>query len=609
MKKTILITLLALALAALLCACEGVTVTVDGIDAPDHAFGLIYEGRDGNIYSDSPEGNYPEGTEITAHAVPDDAHAFYCWTVGGTLADGGTPVSYQKDYTFAIDEDTWLFGNFRDHDSALVLYHTNGGKALQAEEGEPDDVYWDEFSLAYYLYPNSLPDMGYFEYEGYNLVGYSTEPDNSGSFYNIGGKVFEDTDGVIELWCVWVEQNDADDFTFEYNRTYSGWAVTGYSGKSDIVSFPDEYQGEPVIGVAAGALAGNDYVTAIVFPSSIKYISIGSCSNMPSLTTVVMFDSLEYVSDESFEGDEALYTCFFSAATNPRYSTYFNNHTKKVEIMNYWKDSDRPLMVILGGSSTTYAVDAEQLESLLDRDYLVLNCGSNGANLFNMTSEWAMRFMDEGDFLLQIIEYGVWQMGGAECNWETFRSFEGCYNVFSWVPISQFEKFFDSFGEFLDARRTLPEMSYEDYVSDKAGAVGYYDDQGTLTVLTAPNGDDSFWQGRTIYLAGNYLYSYMVERLNRQYGKLADMGVDCALAFTPLNRNALDEKQTEEAFTDFQQYLADKLNVPILGDVRDIIMDPAVFYDDDYHLASPARTEYTARLAEELNEYFTSAGE
>ena len=38
-------------------------------------------------------------------------------------------------------------------------------------------------------------------------------------------------------------------------------------------------------------------------------------------------------------------------------------------------------------------LDFPGLESLLDRDYLVLNCGTNGANLFNMTSEWAMRFL------------------------------------------------------------------------------------------------------------------------------------------------------------------------------------------------------------------------
>ena len=600
MKKTILI-LFALLLALTLCACGS-------HEEPERfAFGVVSGGDGGNAYSSSPHGYYDAGAEITAHAVPSDGSAFFCWTAGASLAEGGSFVSYEKDLTFPLEADLWLYPNFRALDAAHILYHANGGTALTSEDGT--DTLWDEFSLDYYLYPNSLPDMGYFSRPGCTLIGYSTEPDGSGAFYSVGGKVFEDTDAVIELWCVWAEQSPAGDFTFVPNDSYGGWTVEAYLGSDAEVAVPDAIDGQPVVGIAEGAFAGNGAVESLILPPSLRVIADGSCSGMANLSRLVVFDSLDYVSDASFAEDPVLDTVLIGAATNPRYSNMFNNHTKKIELMNYWKDADRPMMVILGGSSTAYAVDAQQLESLLDRDCVVLNIGTNGANIFTMTSEWAMRFMEEGDFLLQIIEYGVWQMGGAECNWETFRSFEGCYNVFSWVPISQFELFFDSFCEFLDARRTMPEQSYEDYVSSMAGAVGYYDDHGTLTVVTAPNGDDSFWQGRTIYLAGNYLYSYMVDRLNQQYAKLADMGVGCALAFTPLNRNALDEKQTEDGFTAFRQYLSDKLNVDILGDVRDVIMDPAVFYDDDYHLASPARAEYTALLAEELNEYFTSAGE
>ena len=596
-KKTILI-LSALLLALALCACGAQEET------ERFAFGVVSDGSGGNAYSRCAHGYYDAGTEITARAIPSEGFAFTCWTAGAPLEDGGAFVSYKKDYSFRLEDDVWLYPNFRELDAAHVLYHANGGTAADGS-----DTLWDDFSLDYYLYPNALPDMGSFSRPGFTLVGYSTEEDGSGAFYSVGGKVFEDTDAVIELWCVWAEQSPAEDFEFSFSDYYNGWVVDAYRGSDTEVVVPDAFSGSPVAGISEGAFAGNGAVESLVLPSSLRFIADGSCSGMAALSHLVLFDSLDYVSDASFAEDPLLDNVVIGAATNPRYSNWFNNHSKKIELMNYWKDADRPMMVILGGSSTAYAVDAQQLASLLDRDYIVLNVGTNGANIFTMTSDWAMRFLEDGDFLLQIIEYGVWQMGGVECNWETFRSFEGCYNVFSWVPISQFELFFDAFGEFLEARRTMPEESYEDYVSDKAGTVGYYDDLGTLTVVTAPNGDEGFWQGRTIYLAGNYLYSYMVDQLNRQYAKLADMGVGYALAFTPLNRNALDEKQTEEGFTDFQEYLSDKLDVDILGDIRSVIWDPAAFYDDDYHLASPARAEYTAALAEDLNEYFKSAEE
>lgn len=606
MKKLMTI-LAALAMAVLFSACSS-EVTIDGVDSnARYAFGIVYDGNDGNAFSSSAEGYYSAGTEITARAIADDNHAFYCWTAGGYLADGGIPVSYQDDFTFPLTTDTWLYANFRDHDSALVLYHANGGEITAEEpsaiETNDPSLYWDDFSLDYFLYPNGLADMGNFSRDGYTLIGYNTAADGTGEFYNVGGKIFEDTDSVIELWCVWSEQTPVADFTFTFDSSYQGWVVESYLGHDETVSIPSVYDGAPVVGVKAGAFTDNDDIKTLVFPSSMRVLqdfAVNSCDN---LDTIYLFDSLDYISDDTFDGDDALDHVYFGAATAPVYSTWFNNHTKKIEIMNYWKDSDRPKMIILGGSSTTYAVDAEQLESLLDKDYLVLNCGSNGANLFNMTSEWAMRFLNEGDFLLQIIEYSAWQLGGVICRWESWRSFESCYNVFSWITASQYYSFFDSFCEYLEARKAQNASTYEDYVSTLAPN-GYYGIQGTLNVVTKANGSDNFWQGRSIYFCDYWMYDFMVYYCNAQYQKLTDMGVDHALAFTPLNKNSLYDYQTDEEITNFQHYLDSVLTIPVLGDLHEALTDPAKMFDDDYHLAAPARAEYTERLAGDLNDYF-----
>ncbi len=572
------------------------------------AFGVVLAGNEdrGNAYSEAVQGYYDEGTEITAHAAPRDGYAFDCWTAGAALEDGGTVLSYAKDFTFSLSGDLWLYPNFREHDGARLLYHANGGAVTDAAADPEADVLWTGFSLDYYLYPNALPEMGYFTREGYTLTGYSTAPDGSGAFYSLGGKVFEDTDAVIELWCVWREQSPAEDFTFARDDALGGWIVTAYTGPGGAVTVPDVYDGEPVVGLAEGAFAGSAEVTELILPSSLRVIEPGACSGMTALGTLLLFDSLDTVSDASFEGDTALDTVYISAATNPRYSDWFNNHSKKIELMRYWSDGDRPMLVILGGSSVTYAVDALQLESLLDREYIVLNCGTNGSNIFTMAAEWAMHFMREGDFLLQIFEYSPWQLGGTECAWQTFRSFEGCYNVFSWVPISRFEKFFDCFQEFLEARKTMPEESYEDYISNMAGTLGYYDIRGTLTVTTKPNGSEDFWQGRKIRFSNSWLYQSMIDNMNGLFAKMDDMGLDYAMAYTPLSRNALYDDQSEEDMAAFQSVLKNYLNVTILGDLQTNLLSPTIFYDDDYHLASPARAEYTERLAADLNEFFAS---
>ncbi len=590
-----------------------VTVTLAGDEA------------DGTITLTPADTAFPVGSTVTASADPAEGRSFFCWTVGGYLADGGEIVSYAMDYRFTVTDAVTLYANFRDHGSVLVRYHANGGTALQTSdstleaieaagrETTENEIYWDDFSLAYFLYPNTPGDMGYFAREGYTLVGYSTEPDGSGSFYNLGGKAFEDTDHVIELWCVWREQSPKEDFTFVYNNTYGGWYVTDYTGPGGMVCIPDTVDGSPVVGVGTGAFSGNDTINSIVFPSCMKRIEDYSCSGCENLYYLVLFDSLDYLSDASFDGDTALYRVFFSAATNPVYTNWFNNHAKKIELMRYYMDSERPVMIVIGGSSTAYSVDARQLESLLDRDYLVLNCASNGANLFNMVSDWAMWFMDEGDFLLQVIEYSYWQTGGVQCTWETFRSFESCYNVFSWTRAGKYSKLFDCFNTYLAQRRTQTERFYEDYVSSLAGTVGYYDDRGTLTVTVRANGSDSFWSGRRIYFYGyggegyqDWLYDFMIYYANVQYWKLDRLGVDYAMAFPPLNRNSLYDYQTDAAMEAWEAYMEENLNIAIISDLQENIAEPAIMFDDDYHLSTAARTDYTARLARDQNAYFAS---
>ena len=599
MKKTtlpLLILLLVLCLSA--CAREEA-------EPARCAFGVVSTDNKGNAWSEAVHGYYAPGTVITAHAVPSDGSSFYAWSAGAPLESGGILLSYDRDYTFSLASDLWLYPNYRENSSALVLYHANGGTIL--DEGSPDgDALWKEFSLAYYLYPNALAELGYFARDGFTLIGYSTMPDGSGEFYAPGAKIFEDTDSVIELWCVWSEQSPTDDFSFSFDASAGGWAVDAYRGPGGEVSVPSSFEGYPVRRIAPGAFAGSAAITRLILPPSLRVIGDGSCSGMTNLASLVFFDSLDYISDAAFAGDSTLDTVYICAATKPRYCNWFNNHAKKIELMNYWKDDERPMFVILGGSSAAYAVNAQQLQSLLSREYVVLNCGTNGANLFDMSSVWAMRFMEDGDFLLHLTEYSGWQLGGTQCAWETFRSFESCYNVFSWVPISRYDQFFDCFNKYLEARSSLPEAEYEDYVSYLAGTAGYYDEQGTLTLQTAPNGSETFWQGRRIYFCGEWLYPYMVDNLNERYAQLDGMGVDAALTYTPLNRNSLYPEQTAEHMDDFEAYLSDNLNITILGELRENLMDPAILYDDDYHLASPARAEFTERLAGEINEYFSA---
>lgn len=595
-KRLILLALLALLLTAL-CGCDSVSISLNQPEAQDCVFDIVYDGNQGNAYSENKDGYYAAGDTITAHAVGAEGMDFMCWSVGGYLADGGTDISHDPDYTFEIEQDTWLYANFKSEDLAMVYYHTNGGQ-VKATGG---DFYAQEFSLEYYLYPNALAELGYFEREGYTLIEYNTQPDGSGEAINPGGKVFVDTGRIIDLYCIWSEHTPASRFEFEFNDNYGGWFVTSYKGSDKEISIPSHYEGYPVVGIAEGALTGAKMET-LVIPSTVKVVQDYSCNDCEKLEKLYIFDSLTYISDAGFDGDLIATYCF-NAATPPRFTTWFNNHTKKVEILvQSQQTAEHPRIICVGGSSTTYAIDCEHLESYLDEDYTVINFGTNGANLWNMTCQWIMKHLNEGDIVLQLPEYSAWQLGGVIFRWETFRSFEGVYNAFRWFDARYFYDILDCFGEFLESRADMDPTSYEDFRCTMAPD-GYYNDQGTLNVHVRGSNPD-FHQGRSVYLCGEWLYDYMEYYCNYSYAAIEHYGGTPLMSWTPFNYNALTNEPDDPAIDAFQNYLDESLTIPIISNIHDYFYTGEYFFDDDYHLSYESRLGYSEQIAADLNTYF-----
>ncbi len=596
-KKRLILLALFVFLLAILAGCESVSISLNRPEPQSYVFDIVYDSTQGNAYSESKDGYYNEGETITAHAVGAEGMDFLCWSVGGYVADGGTDISHDPDYTFDISGDTWLYANFKNEDQAIVYYHANGGTVTETG----GDLYKQEFSLAYYIYPNALAEMGYFEREGYTLIEYNTQPDGSGEPINLGGKVFVDTGRIIDLYCIWSKQTDPSFFTFEYNDYYGGWFITSYRGSEEDLSLPAYYQGYPVVGIAEGALSNANMKTLVV-PSTVRVVQDYSCNDCPLLEKLYIYDSLAYIADAGFDGCSISTYCF-NAATAPRFSTWFNNHTKKVEILvKTQQTADKPRIICVGGSSTTYAVDCEYMEELLNEDYMVINFGTNGANLWNMTCQWVMKHLNEGDIVLQLPEYSAWQLGGVLFRWETFRSFESCYNAFRWFNASYFYDVLDCFGEFLESRASMDPTTYEDYKSTLAPN-GYYNDQGTLNVHVRGSSAD-FHQGRSVYLCGEWLYDYMEYYCNYSYYAIEYYGGTPLMSWTPFNYNALTNSPDDPAIDAFQTYLDESLNIPIISDIHEYFYTGDHFFDDDYHLSYESRLGYTEQVAADLNAYF-----
>lgn len=557
----------------------------------EYSFEIYYDSDLGNATCDCPDGYYEEGQAMTARATGKPDQDFLCWSVGGTFADGGTDVSHSETYDFFLTADTALYANFKSSDTAFVCYHRNDGT---------DEVYWDEYPLAYYLYPNTLAEFGTFVREGYTLIAYNTEPDGSGTAVNLGGVALLDTGRTIDLYCIWSKQSPAEDFTYEYSTELGGWVVTGYTGDDAQLSIPSVYKGEPVTGIAAGALTGSSMQT-LVIPAGVKSVADDACDSCPNLTSLYIFDSLSYISDASFTNCPNLHSIYFNAATAPKFTIWFNYHAKKIQCLVWtYQNVEGKKLVLLGGSSTNYGINAQLLQSELIEDYYVVNMGTNGANLFALTSEFVLSYMNEGDILVQLPEFNTWQLGGTTLRWETFRSFEGIYDVFRWVDYQSFGNMLCAFCDFLTNRAEMEDRAYSDYICQNAPS-GYYDIQGTLTVQCHGQTAD-FWSGRTWELYDGIITTQRLSVLNRQYAKLIEAGVTLWMGFPSTNVNAYAAEQTEEGYLGYMAQLdRDLIGIARISDIHDYIFDATLFFDDDYHVGYEGQTIYTEKLAADIN--------
>lgn len=97
-----------------------------------------------------------------------------------------------------------------------------------------------------------------------------------------------------------------------------------------------------------------------------------------------------------------------------------------------------------------------------------------------------------------------------------------------------------------------------------------------------------------------------LDRFNAFVAACEEKGVTVFYRFCPMNASAVTRPEEGESY---QQYLAEQLRCPILGDVRDAILEEGWFYDTNFHLNSAGAVLNTARLARELQTALGVTGE
>ena len=91
------------------------------------------------------------------------------------------------------------------------------------------------------------------------------------------------------------------------------------------------------------------------------------------------------------------------------------------------------------------------------------------------------------------------------------------------------------------------------------------------------------------------------DEVNAYAKKVREKGATLLFWFPPINEAAV--RFSDKEATRFAKQLAEALDCPVLGDVRDTVYEPGYFFDTNYHLNDDGAVMHTATTVKKIKEY------
>lgn len=538
------------------------------------------EAGDGEIFATEMNGRYPENTEITLRAVPEGDKVFLGWSVDGNVINGGTMVSYSSSYTFRLTENTRLYPNFLTAGHAIILYDLNGGHL--AEDPTLSTVI-TQFDTTVRICPNLQPDTGMFVREGYTLLEYTENQDGTGTAVNPGGITALPEDGILRVYAQWAKWSPA--YHFRYEETDGGITIVEYLEDESRVVIPAEIDGKKVTRIASGAFRNRSFDT-LVLPPSIIGAAGGAFSNCQNFDTLYICDTFTEIEEDAFLNCKKFSHLRLNAAQMPHYPVNAESITTRWEYI-LTRDTSKPLLLLVGGSSSLYGFNGPTIEKGLDYKYTVINAGTNAGGTGMLYIEGLSHFMQAGDIVVNAPEFGANQMGGYQIVWRTFRATEMCYNLYRYVDFSKFYDFFHAMSEFNYSKEARAGNSPSTYMRKNTSLTpGYCDLAGNH-----PYENKTF--GPINVKAGS-LSDTAAAHINTLIDILAEQGITYYLSSAPVY--IYKSNSTEADYQAYYERAISLIHAPVISHPADYTFDPECYCNSSYHLT----TEYSIVRSERL---------
>ncbi len=462
---------------------------------------------------------YTEGTEITVTAG-DTSKQFSGWSYGKSLANGGTLLSTERTFTFALTKAITttstslkiaIYPNYIE--ANVYIYDPNGGSINANSVNVKNSSYYEaavnkdgklQVTLGTKYFStvgvaSTFYDDGTFYRDGYILMEYNTKPDGTGEGFNLGAKyaIESEEGGVPTLYCIWAEATPESSFVYKDVNialpsgssstkvpywSEAGVEITSYEGNEKIVVIPEKIGGKYVTSIAAGAFDGKDVETLIMGRRMLR-IEDGAFKNCVSLKVMYFSDGVTYISDNFM--DTATKKNFtdlrMNAVMPPKFSPNAWSGLFAIKLTRVMSTRNTKRLIMIGGSSIYEGVGSEYLEALLndgksEQEYSFINFGTTRTLTIMLYLDAIEHYTDEDDMVIISPENHARAMGDMSFVKNSYDDAEGMYpSLMRYLDISNYTGVFTSLSEInLDRAKRNP-TRYED-ICNLGGSNKYGDD-------------------------------------------------------------------------------------------------------------------------------------
>ena len=285
-------------------------------------------------------------------------------------------------------------------------------------------------------------------------------------------------------------------------------------------------------------------------------------------------------------GSESVYDNVFVAELGEKYERLYS--------------VDEPKIAVIGGSSVAFGLDSELMSKYTGME--VINFGlyaTLGSKVMLDLSEDAMNEGDIVVFAPELDNQTLSMYFGAKSMWQVVDVYPEIWNSIRPADrpamYAAFEEYKAEKIEYLtEGYKPNPSGVYNSANFNTYGDINYPRPYNTMGMGYDPNTIFEFDQ--------SIVEEEFIDYFNAYCQRLAKKGVKVYFSYCPVNELSVSENTTDESIKAFENYLASKLECPIISDLDDYVMDWGYFYDTNLHLNDAGIVARTNQLVCDLRD-------